>query len=196
MELRKDPITQSWVILGQREVVAETAEQCPLEPEKIEKVPAIMIWPAAGPWQVRVVPHPDPLYHVESDPGRLAEGMYDKMGALGAHEVVVETPQHDRRLSLFSDEEIERVRWEWAWGHSSPASAPWFLNTLIYLNRTSFFRSAMREAHTQSTRSISSSLNRDNRLSCCGVSTTTSWAPSAPILSYIPSANRPGSLST
>src|SRR2546427_1804099 len=114
MELRKDPITQSWVILGQREVVAETAEQCPLEPEKIEKVPAIMIWPAAGPWQVRVVPHPDPLYHVESDPGRLAEGMYDKMGALGAHEVVVETPQHDRRLSLFSDEEIERVLWVWA----------------------------------------------------------------------------------
>src|SRR5438876_12260234 len=73
-----------------------------------------MIWPAAGPWQVRVVPHPDPLYHVESDPGRLAEGMYDKMGALGAHEVVVETPQHDRRLSLFSDEEIERVLWVWA----------------------------------------------------------------------------------
>src|SRR2546429_9731746 len=69
-----------------------------------------MIWPAAGPWQVRVVPHPDPLYHVESDPGRLAEGMYDKMGALGAHEVVVETPQHDRRLSLFSDE-IGRAAW-------------------------------------------------------------------------------------
>src|SRR5437016_8313704 len=90
MELRKDPITQSWVILGQREVVAETAEQCPLEPEKIEKVPAIMIWPAAGPWQVRVVLHHDPLYHVESDTGRLAEVMYDKMGALGAHEVVVE----------------------------------------------------------------------------------------------------------
>ena len=93
MELRKDPITQSWVILGQRDVVAETPEQCPLEQEKIEKVPAIMIWPASGPWQVRVVPHPDPLYRVEGDPGRLAEGMYDKMGALGAHEVVVETPQ-------------------------------------------------------------------------------------------------------
>jgi UDPglucose--hexose-1-phosphate uridylyltransferase len=40
--------------------------------------------------------------------------MYDKMGALGAHEVVVETPQHERRLSLFSDEEIERVLWVWA----------------------------------------------------------------------------------
>jgi UDPglucose--hexose-1-phosphate uridylyltransferase len=33
---------------------------------------------------------------------------------LGAHEVVVETPKHDRRLSQFSDEEIERVLWVWA----------------------------------------------------------------------------------
>src|SRR5689334_23926352 len=75
MELRKDPITQSWVILGQREVVAEAPEQCPLEPAKIEKIPAIMTWPASGPWQVRVIPHPEPLYHVEGDTGRLAEGM-------------------------------------------------------------------------------------------------------------------------
>jgi UDPglucose--hexose-1-phosphate uridylyltransferase len=114
MELRKDPITQSWVILGQREVVAETQEECPLEPAKVEKVRAIMISPAEGPWQIRVIAHPDPLYHVEGDPGRLAEGMYDKMGALGAHEVVVETPQHDRRLSQFSDEEIDRVLSVWA----------------------------------------------------------------------------------
>src|SRR6266478_2602134 len=47
-------------------------------------------------------------------PARLAEGMYDKMGALGAHEVVVETPVHDKRMSQFSDEEIERVLWVWA----------------------------------------------------------------------------------
>ena len=61
-----------------------------------------------------MVPHPDPLYRVEGQPGRLAEGMYDKMGPTGAHEVVVETPQHDRRLSQFSDEEIERVLSVWA----------------------------------------------------------------------------------
>ena len=63
---------------------------------------------------MRVLPHPDPLYRIEGEPGRLAEGMYDKMGALGAHEVVVETPNHDKRMSQFSDEEIERVLWVWA----------------------------------------------------------------------------------
>jgi UDPglucose--hexose-1-phosphate uridylyltransferase len=114
MELRKDPITQSWIILGQREVGGESLAECPFEPERMEKSKPILSWPAEGPWQVRVVPHPEPLYRVEGDPGRLAEGMYDKMGPLGAHEVVVETPNHEKRLAQLSDEEIERILWVWA----------------------------------------------------------------------------------
>jgi hypothetical protein len=61
MELRKDPITQSWIVLGHREVAGESLSECPFEPEKIEKMKAILSWPAEGPWQVRVVPHPEPL---------------------------------------------------------------------------------------------------------------------------------------
>ena len=48
MELRKDPVTQSWVILGQKEIVAETPEECALEPAKIEKMPPILTWPTEG----------------------------------------------------------------------------------------------------------------------------------------------------
>jgi UDPglucose--hexose-1-phosphate uridylyltransferase len=114
MELRKDPITQSWIILGQRETLGESAEECPLEPVKIEKLPSILTWPAEGPWQVRVLAHPEPLYHVEGEAARTAEGMYDKMVAIGAHEVVVETPSHEKTMAQFSDEEIERVLWVWA----------------------------------------------------------------------------------
>lgn len=114
MELRKDPITQSWIILGQRDVGSESVADCPFEPEALARLKAIMNWPAEGPWQVRVVPHPEPLYRVEMEAARVAEGMYDKMGTLGAHEVVVETPSHDKKLSQLSDEEIERVLWVWA----------------------------------------------------------------------------------
>ena len=113
MELRKDPITQSWIILGHREAGGESINECPFEPEPMAKAKVIASWPAEGAWQVRVIPHPDPLYRVEGDPGRLAEGMYDKMGPVGAHEVVVATPSHDKRLSQFSDEEIERVLNMW-----------------------------------------------------------------------------------
>jgi UDPglucose--hexose-1-phosphate uridylyltransferase len=114
MEIRRDPITQSWVVLGQPENLDETAAPCPFDAAHVDKRPAILSLPNEGAWQVRVIAHPDPLYRIEDEPGRLAEGMYDKMGALGAHEVVIETPHHDKRMSQFSDEEIERVLSAWA----------------------------------------------------------------------------------
>src|SRR5271168_42865 len=114
MEIRRDPITQSWVVQGQKDALDESSRPCPFDGAAMDRQTAILTWPAEGPWQVRVVPHPDPLYRIEGEPGRFAEGMYDKMGPTGAHEVVVETPQHDKRVSQLSDEEIERVLWVWA----------------------------------------------------------------------------------
>lgn len=112
MEIRRDPITQSWVVLGYRE--PKDDEQCPFERPAIDKQQTILSWPAEGPWQVRVLPHPEPLYRVEGEMGRQADGIYDRMGPVGAHEVIVETPDHNKKLSQLSDEEIERVLWVWA----------------------------------------------------------------------------------
>jgi UDPglucose--hexose-1-phosphate uridylyltransferase len=114
MEIRRDPITQSWVVLGHREEVSEGPEVCPFCGKAAEEQPVILAWPAEGPWQVRVVPHPDPLYRIEGDLGRRAEGMYDRMLPIGAHEVIVESPQHEKKLSSLTDEEIERVLWAYA----------------------------------------------------------------------------------
>jgi len=114
MQIRRDPVTQSWVVCGQREGAEESEAPCPFDPGIADEVKSILTWPAEGIWQVRVIPHPDPLYRVENDPGRVAEGIYDKMGPLGAHEVVVETRQHDKKLSQLSDDEIDRVLWVWA----------------------------------------------------------------------------------
>ena len=41
-------------------------------------------------WQVRVVPNRAPILRVEGDPQRRADGFYDRSGAVGAHEVIVE----------------------------------------------------------------------------------------------------------
>jgi UDPglucose--hexose-1-phosphate uridylyltransferase len=50
--------------------------------------------------------HPVPLYHIEGEPERRGDGIYDRMSSLGAHEVLVENPRHDRQLWNASDEEI------------------------------------------------------------------------------------------
>jgi UDPglucose--hexose-1-phosphate uridylyltransferase len=109
MELRKDPITRSWVVVGHPERKEERAEPCPLCPENRLNAPVLLELPAQGNWQVRAYPHFRPLYRIEGDPARNADGIFDRMAAIGAHEIIVETPVHSRTLTQLSDEEIERV---------------------------------------------------------------------------------------
>ena len=135
MELRKDPVTQAWVVVGQRESLGERPTDCPFEPDKMEGKPAILSWPQEGAWQIRVMAHPQPIYRIEGEAGRLPDGIYDKMGALGAHEVVVETPKHERRLSQLGDEEIESVLWVWASRTADLKKDPRFKYVSVFKNQ-------------------------------------------------------------
>lgn len=109
MELRKDPITRSWVAVGHAEPASVPPDACPLCPGSEGNWPTLLTIPDGKPWQVRVVPHFDPLYRIEGEVGRSAEGIYDRMRPVGAHEIVIETPEHNRPLAHLSDEEIGRV---------------------------------------------------------------------------------------
>src|ERR1700737_432556 len=110
MELRKDPITRSWVVVGHPEhgTVSPT-EPCPLCPGNEGHVDSLLTLPSGGEWQVRVFPHFRPFYRIEGDPGRKAEGIYDRMNPVGAHEIIVEARDHSTALAHRTDEEIELV---------------------------------------------------------------------------------------
>lgn len=109
MELRKDPITRSWVVVGHSERAKLRPDACPLCPTNRIETKSLLDLPAEGPWQVRAHPHFRPFYRVEGDPGRTAEGIYDRMAPVGAHEIIVETPDHSLALEQMSDEQIELV---------------------------------------------------------------------------------------
>jgi len=111
MELRRDPITQSWVIQEDGDGPLPHAEVCPLCPGQEARCPqTIYEYPSGqGNWQVRVTPHLRPLYRIEGDAQRRGEGIYDKMRNLGAHEIVVEHPDHSLPLSQHSDENVAQV---------------------------------------------------------------------------------------
>jgi UDPglucose--hexose-1-phosphate uridylyltransferase len=106
MELRKDPITRSWVVVGHADQMAFAADPCPLCPGNENDSPTILQLPESGPWQVRAIPHFRPLYHIEGDPGRSAEGIYDRMSGVGAHEIIVDTPAHSNWLADESDAQV------------------------------------------------------------------------------------------
>jgi UDPglucose--hexose-1-phosphate uridylyltransferase len=65
-----------------------------------------------GPgWDLRVVPNKFPALRVEGTLERQGEGMFDRMTGIGAHEVIIETTDHDKTLSTMREQEIERVLW-------------------------------------------------------------------------------------
>jgi UDPglucose--hexose-1-phosphate uridylyltransferase len=110
MELRKDPITRSWVITGDdTEDGAAKDLGCPFCPEGARQLQVITFVPSANgnPWAARAVVHPHPIYRIEGEPERAGNGLYDRMQAVGAHEVVVENSRHDRHLWNAEDREIE-----------------------------------------------------------------------------------------
>ena len=110
VELRKDPITRSWVITGDDsgETKPQAQAICPFCADSSSPAQVIATTPNTGgaPWSARAVVHPRPLYRIEGEPGRRGDGIYDRMHSVGAHEVLVENPRHDRHLWNASDEEI------------------------------------------------------------------------------------------
>ncbi len=111
-ELRKDPLIGRWVIIAtdraKRPVdfVASHDEalpqnECPFcegreatTPNEILVVRENSKGSNQPGWKVRVVPSIKPVLRIEGQLNRRAKGMYDVMDGIGAHEVIVETPQH------------------------------------------------------------------------------------------------------
>lgn len=124
-ELRWDPLKRHWVIIatdrGRRpqdfhqEKVSCPMTSCPFCYGNEAKTPGevFAIRPSGAPngpnWKVRVIPNKYPVLRVEGDPRSRAYGLYDVMEGLGAHEIIIETPDHDRGLADLSPEELVDV---------------------------------------------------------------------------------------
>ncbi len=110
MELRKDPITRSWVVTGDDLPTAGRETVCRFCPDSPEPLQVISTRSGldGNAWSARAVVHPSALYQIEGEPYRRGEGIYDRMRPVGAHEVLVETFRHDASLWTSSDAEIEQ----------------------------------------------------------------------------------------
>ncbi len=122
--LRFDPTTNDWVVFAPERSrrphankkaasAAPVAEGvCPFCPgnERLT-TPEIYSWRRGNAgWSVRVVPNKFPALRIEEGPDRFEEGpLFRAMGGCGAHEVIIESPEHDRLLCQQPVEQIERL---------------------------------------------------------------------------------------
>ncbi len=110
MELRKDPITRSWVIVGDDAEKPGQHGYCPFCPGSpgAPQVIATLDAGEPGAGAATAMVHPAPLYRIEGEPQRRSEGIYDAMNTVGAHEVLVQSVRHDIELWQSSDAEISQ----------------------------------------------------------------------------------------
>jgi UDPglucose--hexose-1-phosphate uridylyltransferase len=129
-ELRKDPITGAWVIISTERqkrptdfavepAVSRSGSPCPFcEGNEDKTPPEVLAYRDGSPpngrgWQLRVVPNKYPALRVEGSLDRQGVGLFDRMNGIGAHEVIIETPEHDQTLATFPEAGIERVLRAW-----------------------------------------------------------------------------------
>jgi UDPglucose--hexose-1-phosphate uridylyltransferase len=127
-ELRKDPIHGMWVIISTErsrrpsDFMPEERRSiggfCPLcEGNEDRTPPEILAFrnngtaPNSPGWSLRVVPNKFPALRIEGELIREGDGVYDKMNGIGAHEVVIETPNHSETLATLPLKAVENVLW-------------------------------------------------------------------------------------
>ena len=128
-ELRKDPILGRWVIIaterakrpsdfsfGEDEKSQTEAKDCPFcEGNESLTTPEIFALrkkgtkPNSPGWEVRVVPSKSPFLKFEGDPDRHGHGMYDLINGVGAHEIIIATPNHDSGTFIDNLPQIEKL---------------------------------------------------------------------------------------
>ena len=124
-ELRKDPVVGRWVIIATergrrpsdfvREPTGRVGGTCVFCAGHEDKTPPEI---AAGRvdghingpgWSYRVVPNKFPALRIEGDLEPSGEGLFDRMSGVGAHEVVIETPDHEASLASLSVDAVTDV---------------------------------------------------------------------------------------
>lgn len=125
--LRQDPISGGWVIFAEERalrpfdliqpaVVHAGPTSCPFcEGHERLTMPEVAAYrentsqPNEPGWTVRAVANKFPALAIEGGLGRHAQGLYDAMNGIGAHEVVIETPEHEKHMADYTFDHLTAV---------------------------------------------------------------------------------------
>ena len=151
MELRKDPITRSWVVAGAPEGAKIPHESCPLCRGNSADSRALLYFPSERDWEVQVIAHPRPLYRVEGEPHRSADGIYDRMSQVGAHEIIVESSSHSKKLADMTDAQIRAILDAYAVRIADLKRDPRFKYVTVFKNQGALAGEEWPHAHSQVT---------------------------------------------
>jgi UDPglucose--hexose-1-phosphate uridylyltransferase len=165
-ELRRDPVMGRWVIIAPERKIRPEQMALPtpirqpgpcvfcggqeaLDPTEIYAIRHNGSARNMPGWQVRVLPNKFPVLRIEDKLVREGVGMFDMMAGVGAHEVIVETPDHQTELSDLPNPHIANVLRTYRERMSDLGGDPRFKYVLIFKNQGYLAGASMPHAHSQ-----------------------------------------------
>jgi len=166
-EIRQDPTTKEWVIIAseRRKRPSDFVHQVP-RPEKPPFVsscpfcpgnesmtpPAVLSYPDSntGSWQIRVFTNRFPAVTTEGSTTRQIEhGCFLSMEGVGCHEVIVETPVHNKPLALMNDLEVAEVLRAYRQRYDAMAQTPNIKSIIVFKNHGLAAGTSLEHPHSQ-----------------------------------------------
>jgi UDPglucose--hexose-1-phosphate uridylyltransferase len=166
-ELRRDPAKGKWVIIAVERSsrpsdfkleVEEPAgpEKCPFDGGKEDQTPPEITAirpegsnPNTPGWTVRVVPNKFPALKIEGEIENRGNGVYDAMNGVGAHEIIIETPDHFAAFETLKLDHVSKIIWMFRERYLDLRKNPRLKYILIFKNKGRRAGASLEHSHSQ-----------------------------------------------
>jgi UDPglucose--hexose-1-phosphate uridylyltransferase len=165
-EFRKDVITGRCTIISTerakrpqqlfRENLAAESEPCPFCPGNEDQTPPEVLAyrapgtkPDAPGWSVRVVPNKYPAVVNDDPEASHSDGLHQSTRAAGVHEVIIEAPEHVKRMARLGDQQIAAVLRAYRDRALALKKDTRWRYVLIYKNQGATAGATLEHAHSQ-----------------------------------------------
>ncbi|HXZ13644.1 MAG TPA: galactose-1-phosphate uridylyltransferase [Candidatus Sulfotelmatobacter sp.] len=164
-EIRHNVITREWVIIATErakrpeEFAKSNVRRAPLQPHvptcpfcvgnEDKTPPESYRTPVDGPWQVRAVPNKFAALDPTALLSRHVSGLKRTVSGVGIHEVIIETPHHDRVMALLSEAEMLHVLETFRHRYNAITSDPRVAHATLFKNHGERAGTSLEHPHSQ-----------------------------------------------
>jgi len=164
-EIRQNLVTREWVIIATeraqrpedfarkewtRKVVPEFKSSCPFCPGNEDQTPPELLrLGEEESWQVRVIPNKFPALSRGGFCERKLEGIKRSMTGVGIHDVIIETPLHNRTIALLPDEHVEKILQVYKRRYLEVSEDPQIEQVVLFKNHGENAGTSLEHPHSQ-----------------------------------------------
>jgi UDPglucose--hexose-1-phosphate uridylyltransferase len=163
-ELRYNVITREWVVIAterakrpdqfvrkeEKKRLPEHDPKCPFCPgNEAMTPPETYVVPDTKSWRVRVTPNKFAALSYEGERKRIVKGIRRTVTGVGIHEVIVETPAHNKTTALLSDHEVELIVQTYLNRFKFASSDPRIEQVTIFKNHGEAAGTSLEHPHSQ-----------------------------------------------